>query len=43
MYIICSPEAPNGEITLSIPFAETDGKYFLNPPEDSTSVQLDSS
>jgi hypothetical protein len=40
MCILCSPEAPNGEITHSIPFVEIEEKYFLNPPEDSTSVQL---
>jgi hypothetical protein len=40
MFILCSPEAPNSEITHSIPLVEMDGKYFLNPPENSTSVQL---
>jgi hypothetical protein len=40
MFVLCSPEAPNGEITYSIPLVEIDGKYFLNLPEDSASVQL---
>jgi hypothetical protein len=40
MFILCAPEAPKGEIKHPIPFVEIDEKHFLNPPEDSTSVQL---
>jgi hypothetical protein len=29
MFVLCSPEAPNGKVTHSTPFVETDGKYRI--------------